>query len=125
MTIKPFRLILASSLAILVFATWIAPPPSAAQGQPSAAMKDDIEQLAIDLKVGMDRSNLTPQQKEQVRADVKQLREARKNHEPLKGMEAARRIKSMVDSGFQPGDKQRIQADMQAIREAREMGRPN
>lgn len=94
------------------------PPSAHAQG---SAMKDDIEQLAMDLHVGIDRSSLTPQQKQQIRDDLEQLRAARRDHTPLKGLEAARRIRSALDSGaFKPEDKQRIQEDMKAIREARE-----
>ena len=82
-------------------------------------MKDDIEQLVIDLKVGMDRSSMTPQQKAQMRDDVRELREAHQNHEMFKEMRAARSIRAMLDT-FQPGDRDRIKADMQQIKEVRE-----
>jgi len=82
-------------------------------------MKDDIEQLAIDLKVGMDRSSMSPQQKEQMRDDIRELREAHKNHEMFKMMRAARSIRAMAGY-FQPGDRDRIKADMQQIKEVRE-----
>ena len=83
------------------------------------SVKDDIEQLAVDLKVGMDRSSLTPQQKEQLRDDVKALRTARENHEGFAMMRAARSIRYEVDAGFRPEDKARIKQDMSALREAR------
>ena len=94
------------------------PAPALAQ---NSQMKDDIEQLAIDLKVGVDRSTMTPEQKEQLRDDFRELREAKKNHQPFAAMRAARSIRTALDSGaFKPEDKDRIKQDMQAIREARE-----
>ena len=105
-------------VAMLPTATIVSLPATAlAQNQ----MKDDIEQLAIDLKVGVDRSTLTPEQKEQLRDDFRELREAKKNHQMFAAMRAARSIRSALDSGaFKPEDQQRIKQDMQAIREARE-----
>jgi hypothetical protein len=46
----------------------------------SAQMKDDVEQLAVDLHAGMDRSTLTKKQKAQLRENFKELRQARQNH---------------------------------------------
>jgi Spy/CpxP family protein refolding chaperone len=84
-------------------------------------MKDDIEQLAVDLHVGVDRSTLTPEQKEQLRDDFRELRRAHQNHEMFAGLRAARSIKRALNSGaFQPADRQRIEADIRAIKEARE-----
>jgi len=84
-------------------------------------MKDDVEQLAMDLHVGMERSTLTTQQKAQLRDDFKELRRAHQNHEMFATMRAARSIRTALDSGaFKPQDQQRIKQDMQAIREARE-----
>ncbi|HUO03755.1 MAG TPA: hypothetical protein VMU16_01035 [Candidatus Binataceae bacterium] len=97
-----------------------ADPPAMAQ---QSQMKDDIAQLAIDLKVGMDRSTLTPQQKEQLRDDFKELKQAHQNHEPFKALRAARSIRAALDSGaFKPADRQRIKQDIDAIKEARESG---
>ena len=89
----------------------------------SSQMKDDMEQLAMDLHVGVDRSTLTPQQKEQLRDDFRGLKEAHQNHEMFKGLRAARSIRAALDSGaFKPEDKKRIKADIAAIKEAREQG---
>ncbi|GEM_PF-2496722 len=122
MKIRIRRLVLAASV-LLIAAAWINSTPAPAAAQPSSAMKDDIEQLAVDLHVGMDRSSLTEQQKQQMREDLRQLREARQNHTPLKGFEAARSLRSMLDSGaFKPEDKERIKQDLKAIREARGNG---
>jgi Spy/CpxP family protein refolding chaperone len=94
------------------------PSPASAQGSP---MKDDIEQLAVDLHVGVDRSTLTPEQKEQLRDDFRELRRAHQNHEMFAGLRAARSIRRALNSGaFQPADRQRIEADIRAIKEARE-----
>ncbi len=84
-------------------------------------LRDDVEQLAVDLHAGVDRSTLTEPQKEQLRDDFKELRRARQNHERFATMRAARSIRTVLDSGaFKPEDRQRIEQDMQAIREARE-----
>ena len=84
-------------------------------------MKDDMEQLAMDLHVGVDRSTLTEPQKAQLRDDFRELREAHKNHQMFAAMRAARSIRTALDSGaFKPEDRQRIKQDMEAIREARE-----
>ena len=75
----------------------------------------------MDLHVGLDRSTLTPAQKEQMRKDLQTLREAHRDHEMIKGLRAGRALKAMLDSGaFQPEDQQRIKQDIQQIREARE-----
>src|SRR5215468_538483 len=69
----------------------------------SSAMKDAIEQLAVDLHAGVDRSTLTPQQKEQLRDDFKELRRAHQNHERFAALRAARSIRATLDSGaFKP-----------------------
>jgi hypothetical protein len=86
----------------------------------SRQMRDDMEQLAVDLHAGLDRSTLTEHQKTQLRGDFKELRRARENHERFAAMRAARRIRETLDSGaFKPEDRERIKQDMQAIREAR------
>jgi Spy/CpxP family protein refolding chaperone len=87
----------------------------------SSAMKDEIEQLAVDLHVGMDRSTLTAQQKAQLKDDFRELKEARQKHQMFAAMRAARSIRTTLDSGaFKPEDQQRIKQDVQAIKEARE-----
>src|SRR5437773_968520 len=69
----------------------------------NAQMKDDVEQFAMDLHTGMDRSSLTEQQKEQIRGDLKRLREARQNHDRMAGFEAIRNFRSILNSGaFKP-----------------------
>jgi hypothetical protein len=94
--------------------------PTRAMAQQSQ-IKDDMEQLAMDLHVGVDRSTLTPQQKEQLRDDFRELREAQKNHQMFAALRAARSIRTALDSGaFKPQDRERIKQDMQAIKEARE-----
>ena len=94
------------------------PQPGMAQ---SHQMKDDLEQLAIDVHVGLDRSTLTEQQKAQFRDDFKELKEAHKHHRMFAALRAARSIRTELDSGaFRPEDQQRIKQDLQAIKEARE-----
>lgn len=84
-------------------------------------LRDEIEQLAVDLHVGMDRSTLTEPQKAQLRDDFRELRQAHQNHQMFATMRAARSIRTVLDSGaFKPEDRQRIKQDMQAIKEARE-----
>lgn len=88
-------------------------------------MKDDMEQLAMDLHVGLDRSTLTPQQKEQLRGHLSELREAHQNHQMLAELRAARSIRTALDSGaFKPEDRDRIKQDMQALRQAQQ-GHPH
>jgi hypothetical protein len=107
------------SMAAIPLALYFSfPPLSLAQQQ---QLRDDIEQLAVDLHVGMDRSTLTEPQKAQLRDDFRELRQAHRNHEMFATMGAARSIRTVLDSGaFKPGDRQRIKQDMQAIKEARE-----
>jgi len=94
------------------------PQMSLAQQQ---QLRDDIEQLAVDLHAGIDRSTLTDPQKAQLRDDFKELRRAHQDHEMFATMRAARSIRAVLDSGaFKPEDRQRIKQDMQAIKEARE-----
>jgi hypothetical protein len=84
-------------------------------------MKDDVEQLAMDVHVGLERSTLTEQQKAQFRDDFKELREAHQNHRMFAALRAARSIRKELDSGaFKPEDEARIKQDLQAIKEARE-----
>jgi len=111
-----FRLALLA-LVIGLCASAALPRPSLAQSR----MKDDIEQLAMDIHVGLDRSTLTPQQKAQFRDDFRELKQAHQNHQMFAALRAARSIRTTLDSGaFQPQDQQRIKQDLQAIKEARE-----
>lgn len=103
----------------IVFCFFFALPTLAQSPQ----LKDAIEQLAVDLHAGMDRSTLTEQQKTELRNNFKELRQARQNHERFAAMRAARSIRTTLDSGaFRPEDRERIKQDMQAIREAHEGG---
>ena len=117
MTLRPL------AVAVLAVALGVVPvlscrSPALAQGNP---MKDDLEQLAVDLHVGVDRSNLTPEQKAQLRDDFRELKRAHQNHEMFAGLRAARSIRRALNSGaFQPADRQRIEADIMTIKEARE-----
>ncbi len=112
-------------IAILVLSTMLfttvqlaCPLPGMAQ---SHQMKDDLEKLAVDIHVGMDRSTLTEQQKAQLHDDFKELREAHQHHRMFAALRAARSIRKELDSGaFKPEDEKRIKQDMEAIREARE-----
>ncbi len=106
-------------IAMLTGSSYLA-VPTAALAQ-SAQMKDDMEQLAMDLHVGVERSTLTDKQKEQLRDDFRELREAHKNHRMFAAMRAARSIRTALDSGaFKPEDQKRIKEDIQTIKEARE-----
>jgi Spy/CpxP family protein refolding chaperone len=89
----------------------------------SAQMKDDLEQLAMDLHVGIDRSTLTDPQKAQLKDDFRELKQAHQNHQMFAAIRALRSIRAMLDSGaFKPADQKRIKEDIQALREAREEG---
>jgi hypothetical protein len=84
------------------------------------AMKSAMVTFALDLHEGMNRSTLTPQQKEQVRNDLKTLREAQKSGDRRTALRAMRNFHQILDSGaFQPQDQQRIKQDLQNLREAR------
>src|SRR5271154_6889025 len=117
MRIQPVA-ILALSVVLFTIASFSFSRSSLAQ---SHQMKDDLEQLAVDIHVGVDRSTLTPQQKAQFRDDFKELKEAHQNHRMFAALRAARSIRTELDSGaFRPEDEQRIKQDLQAIKEARE-----
>jgi hypothetical protein len=110
--------IVALSAVLFTIACLSCPQPGLAQ---SHQMKDDFEQLAVDIHVGVDRSTLTEQQKAQFRDDFKELKEAHQNHRMFAALRAARSIRTELDSGaFRPEDQQRIKQDLQAIKEARE-----
>jgi Spy/CpxP family protein refolding chaperone len=100
MRIRPIAILALS--AVLTTAHLAGPQPGLAQ---SHQMKDDLEQLAVDIHVGMDRSTLTEQQKAQLRDDFKELREAHQNHQMFAALRAARSIRTELDSGaFKPED---------------------
>ena len=106
---------------ILMAAGTIASLPAPAQAQEqNKQMRDDLEQFAMDLHVGMQRANLTDQQREQMKKDLQTLRDSRKNGDRLAAFRAMRNFHSILDSGaFQPEDQQRIKQDMQQLREAK------
>ncbi len=111
--------VIAAAAALFIAATLAR--PLAIHAQMSPQMKDDVEQLAMDIHVGVDRSTLTPQQKAQLKDDVRELRDAHKNHRMFAELRAARSIRVALDSGaFKPEDEQRIKQDLQAIKGARE-----
>lgn len=87
----------------------------------SQQMRDDLAQFAMDLRVGMQRANLTDQQREQMRKDLQTLRDSRQNGDRIAAFRAMRNFHSILDSGaFQPGDQQRIKQDLQQLREAKQ-----
>jgi Spy/CpxP family protein refolding chaperone len=87
----------------------------------SSQMKGDIAQLAMDVRVGMDHSTLTPDQKAQFRDDFKELMQAHRDHRTFAALRAARSIRTTLDSGaFRPEDRDRIKQDMQNVKEAHE-----
>jgi Spy/CpxP family protein refolding chaperone len=118
--VKPeHKVMIPALLALLVVGVTVACPRLAlAQGQD--AVKEAVERFALDLHQGVKNGNLTAQQKEQVRSDLKQLREARQNHDRRSAFRAMRNFHQLLDSGaFQPQDAERIKADIKAIREAK------
>jgi Spy/CpxP family protein refolding chaperone len=113
--------VIAAAAALFVAVTLAQPLTPRAQMSP--AMKDDMEQLVMDIHVGVDRSTLTPEQKAQLKDDVRELRTAHQNHQMFAELRAARSIRTALDSGaFRPEDQQRIKQDMQALKGAREPG---
>jgi Spy/CpxP family protein refolding chaperone len=114
------RIIAIPMLSAILLTIVLLACPSRAAAQ-SHQMKDDVEQLAMDVHVGLERSTLTEQQKAQFRDDFKELREAHQNHRMFAALRAARSIRKELDSGaFKPEDEARIKQDLQAIKEARE-----
>jgi len=108
------------NLAIILLTAVLFATASLSYAQPGQ-MKDAIEQLAVDMHVGLSRSTLNEQQKAQFLDDFRELREAHQNHQMFAAMRAARSIRTELNSGaFQPEDRQRIQQDLQQIKEARE-----
>jgi Spy/CpxP family protein refolding chaperone len=114
-------LIMIALLVVTMAAIGAGHSPARAQEQKSPQMRDDLEQFAMDLHVGMQRANLTDQQREQMRKDLQTMRDSRKNGDRMAGFRAMRNFHSILDSGaFQPEDQQRIKQDMQQLREAKE-----
>ena len=103
----------------LVMVGLIAGYPAAARAQESA--KDAMVTFAFDLHEGVKRSSLTAQQKEQVRDDLKTLRQAHQNGDRRSALRAMMNFHQLLDSGaFQPEDQQRIKQDLQNLRAAKQ-----
>jgi Spy/CpxP family protein refolding chaperone len=108
--------IIPALLAILAGLSAVRPTPALAQNE----MKSAVERFAFDLHQGVKNGNLTPQQKQQVRSDLKALHQAQENHDRRAAFRAMRNFHQLLDSGaFQPQDAERIKQDMQAIRAAK------
>lgn len=106
-------------VACLALAALIASYPGAARAQASA--KDAMVTFAFDLHEGMKRSTLTPQQKEQVRNDLKTLRQAHQSGDRRTALRTMMDLHGLLDSGaFQPQDQQRIKQDLQNLRAAKQ-----
>jgi len=117
MTIRPSALFLVVALLGAILSLSI-PQPVSAQ---SHSAKDDMAKLAKDIHAGVERSTLTPKEKEQFRDDFRELKQAREAHEPFAALRAARSIRATLNSGaFKPEDQEKIKQDLQAIREAHE-----
>ncbi len=102
----------------LALAMLMASYPGAARAQET--MKEAVATFALDLHEGIKRGNLTPQQKQQVRDDLKTLREAHQNGNRRAAMRAMMNFHRLLDSGaFAPQDQQRIKQDLQNLREAK------
>ena len=115
---KSLVLVALLAAAIAPVANWSAPVWAQEQGN---QMRDDLEQFAMDLHIGMQRAKLTDQQREQMRKDLQTLRDSRQNHDRIAAFRAMKNFHSILDSGaFQPEDQQRIKQDLQRLREARE-----
>jgi Spy/CpxP family protein refolding chaperone len=92
--------------------------PAAVHAQES--MRSAIATFAFDLHEGMQRSSLTQQQKEQVRNDLKTLRQAHQNGDRRAAFKALINFDHLLDSGaFQPQDEQRIRQDLKNLRQAK------
>jgi Spy/CpxP family protein refolding chaperone len=89
--------------------------------QATSQHRDDMEQFVMDLHEGVKRGNLTDAQKTQLQTDLHDLREAKQNHDRLKGFRAMRNFHDLLDSGaFKPEDAAKIKADMQRLRADRQ-----
>jgi Spy/CpxP family protein refolding chaperone len=94
-----------------------------AYAQASSQQRDDTEHFLMDLHEGVKHGNLTGAQKTQLRTDLRDMREAKEDHDRLKGFRAMRNFHELLDSGaFRPEDAAKIKQDMQKMREAREGG---
>jgi Spy/CpxP family protein refolding chaperone len=107
------------ALAMLISPLTLGARPASAQA--TSQHHEAMEQFAMDLHEGVKRGNLTDAQKTQLRTDLRDLREAKQNHERLKGFRAMRNFDGLLDSGaFKPEDAAKIKADMQRLREDRQ-----
>jgi len=105
--------------ACVALAGLVASYPAVLRAQDAA--KDAMVTFAFDLHEGMKRSTLTQQQKEQVRNDLRTLKEAHQSGDRRSAMRAMMNFHQILDSGaFQPQDQQRIKQDLQNLREARQ-----
>lgn len=111
------RKLLIGSLVVLLGLIALHPGRVLAQD----SMKQALVTFAFDLHEGMKRSTLTPDQKEQVRNDLKTLREAKQSGNKRAAFKAMMNFHRLLDSGaFQPQDAQRIKQDLRALREAKQ-----
>ncbi|HEV3113842.1 MAG TPA: hypothetical protein VGY99_25420 [Candidatus Binataceae bacterium] len=112
----PSKVTIVAGLALVgLIASYPAPAPA----QDSA--KDAMMTFVFDLHEGVQRSSLTPQQKEQVRNDLETLRQAHQSGDRRSAMGAMMDFHRLLDSGaFQPQDQQRIKQDLQNLRAAKQ-----
>ncbi len=112
------RVPLAICAVMALLGTWAVHPASL---HAQESMKSAIATFAFDLHEGMQRSSLTQQQKEQVRNDLRNLREAHQSGDRRSAMRAMMKFHRLLDSGaFQPQDEQRIKQDLQNLRAAKQ-----
>jgi len=105
--------------AALLLLALLGLPPAAVHAQES--MRSAVATFAFDLHEGMQRSSLSPQQKEQVRNDLKTLRQAHQNGDRRAALKAMLNFDRLLDSGaFQPQDEQRIRQDLKNLRQAKQ-----
>ncbi len=76
-------------LAVLAASLQAVYPARAQEG-----MKDAVETFAFDLHAGMQRANLTPQQKEQIRTDLQTLRQAKQSGDRRSAFKAMMNFRS-------------------------------
>jgi hypothetical protein len=107
-----------SILACLAVAGLLALHPAPVRAQET--MKEAVATFAFDLHEGVKRSTLTPQQKQQVRSDLKALRQAHQNGDRRGAFRAMMNFHKLLDSGAnQPQDQQRIKQDLENLREVK------
>src|SRR5271169_1885414 len=111
------------AVTMFAFLAMLAASLQAAYPAPARAqegMKDAVETFAFDLHAGMQRANLTPQQKEEIRTDLQTLRQAKQTGDRRSAFKAMMNFRAILDSGaFQPQDQQRINQALKGIRAAK------